>query len=169
MWRMLWNKNLLDGYTPTNDLLNDAKQIIEVSQKAAYRAVNLTLVQCNWLLGYRIAQEELKGEGRSEYGMAVIRKLAKELTAEYGKGFDYSSLYKYFRFYKLYPEIVDSVSPQSGALLSWNALSCYYCRLRTKQPAIGTRKKRPLPTEEELRAEIGTQKEMFYLQHNQNK
>jgi type 1 glutamine amidotransferase len=45
----------------------------------------------------------------------------------------------------------------------------YYCRLRTKQPAIGTRKKRPLPTEEELRAEIETQKEMFYLQHNQNK
>lgn len=111
--------NLLDGYTPTNDLLNDAKQIIEVSQKAAYRAVNLALVQRNWLLGYRIAQEELKGEGRSEYGTAVIRKLAKELTAEYGKGFDYSSLYKYFRFYKLYPEIVDSVSPQSGALLSW--------------------------------------------------
>ena len=86
MWWMLWNKNLLDGYTPTNDLLNDAKQIIEVSQKAAYRAVNLALVQCNWLLGYRIAQEELKGEGRSEYGTAVIRKLAKELTAEYGKG-----------------------------------------------------------------------------------
>lgn len=57
--------NLLDGYTPTNDLLNDAKQIIEVSQKAAYRAVNLALVQRNWLLGYRIAQEELKGEDRS--------------------------------------------------------------------------------------------------------
>lgn len=111
--------NLLDGYTPTNDLLNDAKQIIEVSQKAAYRAVNLALVQRNWLLGYRIAQEELKGEGRSEYGTAVIRKLAKELTSEYGKGFDYSGLYKYFRFYKLYPEIVDSVSPQSGELLSW--------------------------------------------------
>lgn len=35
------------------------------------------------------------------------------------RAFDYSSLYKYFRFYKLYPEIVDSVSPQSGALLSW--------------------------------------------------
>ena len=35
--------NLLDGYTPTNDLLNDAKQIIEVSQKAAYRAVNLAV------------------------------------------------------------------------------------------------------------------------------
>ena len=30
--------NLLDGYTPTNNLLNDAKQIIEVSQKAEYEA-----------------------------------------------------------------------------------------------------------------------------------
>ena len=50
--------NLLDGYTPTNDLLNDAKQIIEVSQQAANGAVNLAKVQRNWLLGYRIAQDE---------------------------------------------------------------------------------------------------------------
>lgn len=111
--------NLLDGYTPTNDLLNDAKQIIEVSQKAAYRAVNLALVQRNWLLGYRIAQEELKGEERSEYGKGIIKNLADELTAVYGKGFDFGSLYKYCRFYKLYPEILDSVSPKSGTLLSW--------------------------------------------------
>jgi predicted nuclease of restriction endonuclease-like (RecB) superfamily len=108
--------NLLDGYTPTNDLLNDAKQI---SQKATYRAVNLALVQRNWLLGYRIAQEELKGEDRSEYGKGIIKNLADELTAVYGKGFDFGSLYKYCRFYKLYPEILDSASPKSSMLLSW--------------------------------------------------
>ena len=111
--------NLLDGYTPTSDLLNDAKKIIEVSQKAAYRAVNLALLQRNWLLGYRIAQEELNGEDRSEYGKGIIKKLADELTASYGRGFDFGSLYKYCRFYKLYPEILDSVSPKSGTLLSW--------------------------------------------------
>lgn len=111
--------NFLDGYTPTSDLLNDAKKIIEVSQKAAYRAVNLALLQRNWLLGYRIAQEELKGEERSEYGKGIIKKLADELTASYGRGFDFGSLYKYCRFYKLYPEILDSVSPKSGTLLSW--------------------------------------------------
>ena len=76
--------NLLDGYTPTNDLLNDAKQIIEVSQKAAYRAVNLALVQRNWLLGYRIAQEELKGEERSEYGKGIIKKLADSMCNNAG-------------------------------------------------------------------------------------
>jgi len=56
--------NLLDGYTPTNDLLNDAKQdFIEVSQKAAYRAVNLALVQCNWLLGVSYRTGRIKGRG----------------------------------------------------------------------------------------------------------
>ena len=95
------------------------RRFIEVSQKAAYRAVNLALVQRNWLLGYRIAQEELKGEERSEYGKGIIKKLADELTASYGRGFDFGSLYKYCRFYKLYPEILDSVSPKSGTLLSW--------------------------------------------------
>lgn len=76
-------------------------------------------MQRNWLLGYRIAQEELKGEERSEYGKGIIKKLADELTASYGRGFDFGSLYKYCRFYKLYPEILDSVSPKSGTLLSW--------------------------------------------------
>ena len=68
---------------------------------------------------------------------------------------------KYFRFYKLYPEIVDSVSPQSGALLSWTH---YRVLLQVEDKTA-----RDWYTEEELRAEIETQKEMFYLQHNQNK
>ena len=43
--------------------------IIESSQKTAYQAVNTLLVQRNWLLGYRIAEEELGGDERSEYGL----------------------------------------------------------------------------------------------------
>lgn len=39
--------------------------IIESSQKAAYQAVNTALVQRNWLLGYRIACEEMQGEERA--------------------------------------------------------------------------------------------------------
>ena len=53
--------NLLDGYTPTSDLLNDAKKIIDVSQEAAYRAVNLVLVQRNWLLGLSYRTGRIKG------------------------------------------------------------------------------------------------------------
>ena len=41
------------------------------------------------------------------------------MTAEYGKGFDYSSLYKFVRFYKAFPNILDSSSLKSISLLSW--------------------------------------------------
>lgn len=106
-------------YVCTYDLVNDAKQIISEAQHYAYSAVNVALVQRNWLLGKRIAEEELQGENRAEYGAAIMKNLSAELTAEFGKGFDYSTLYKFFRFYKSFPDILDSVSPKSGVLLSW--------------------------------------------------
>lgn len=86
-------------------------------KEAAYQAVNTALVQRNWLMGYRIAEEELQGENRAEYGASVIKKLAKELTAEYGKGFTKTNLYHFYSFYKAYPEIFHSASGKS--LLSW--------------------------------------------------
>lgn len=111
--------NVMGNFVKTDDILKDMCSIIESSQKAAYQAVNTTLVQRNWLLGYRISSEELQGENRAKYGAEVIKKLAKELSAEYGKGFDYSSLYKFVRFYKAFPQILDSVNPKSVPLLSW--------------------------------------------------
>lgn len=111
--------NFMDNFVKTDDILKDMCGIIESSQKAAYQAVNVALVQRNWLLGYRIASEELQGNERAEYGTELIKKLSKELTQNYGKGFDYSSLYKFVRFYKEFPEILDSVNPKSLPMLSW--------------------------------------------------
>lgn len=107
-------------YVCTPDLVNDAKQIIGAAQRYAYHAVNVALVQRNWLLGKRIAEEELKGEDRAEYGAAVIKHLSAELTAEYGKGFDASNLYKFTQFYKAFPTILDSACLNSVILLSWS-------------------------------------------------
>ena len=45
-------------YTKTDNLLNDAKSIIESAQQFAYSAVNFAIIQRNWLLGKRIAEEE---------------------------------------------------------------------------------------------------------------
>ena len=80
--------SFMDNFVKTDDILNDMCGIIESSQKAAYQAVNIALVQRNWLLGYRIAEEELGGQERSEYGLQVAKKLSKELTNRYGKGYD---------------------------------------------------------------------------------
>ena len=113
------NNNNMINFVKTDDILTDMRGIIDSAQKAAFQAVNIALVQRNWLIGYRIAEEELNGEKRAEYGTEVIKKLAKELTAEYGKGFDYSTLYKFVRFYKAFPAILDSASPKSFPTLSW--------------------------------------------------
>lgn len=111
--------SIMSSYVKSDDILKDMCGIIESSRKVAYQAVNVALVQRNWLLGLRIASEELQGEKRAEYGSEVIKKLSQELTKDYGKGFDYSSLYKFVRFYKAFPNILDSTSPKSTPLLSW--------------------------------------------------
>lgn len=60
--------SVMGNFVKTNDILKDMCGIIESSQKAAYQAVNTALVQRNWLIGYRIAEEELGGTDRAEYG-----------------------------------------------------------------------------------------------------
>lgn len=111
--------SIMDNFVKTDDILKDMCGIIESSQKAAYQAVNIALVQRNWLLGYRIASEELQGEDRAKYGAEIIKKLSKELTAEYGKGYTKSNLYNFYSFYKTFPEIFHSSSGKSNTLLSW--------------------------------------------------
>ncbi len=102
-------------YVKTDNILSDMRQIIESARAKAYQAVNFALVQRNWLIGQRIADEELKGENRAEYGAKLIKGLSNELSVIYGEGFDYSNLYKFVKFYKLFPNILDAVSPK----LSW--------------------------------------------------
>lgn len=65
--------SIMDNFIETDDILKDMRHIIESSQKAAYQAVNMTLVQRNWMMGYRIASEELHGEKRAEYGKGFTK------------------------------------------------------------------------------------------------
>ena len=97
----LMDINQLIKAEKTEDIVSDLKNIIELSQKQAYQAINTALVYRNWLIGYRIAEEELKGEDRAEYGTTLIRKLSKELTNEYGKGYTKTNLYSFYSFYKI--------------------------------------------------------------------
>ena len=112
--------SIMGNFVKTDDILKDMCGIIESSQKSAYQAVNTLLVQRNWLIGHRIAEEELGGEERSEYGLKIIKKISKELTQLYGKGYDRSNLYHCLKFYKTFPQIVDTVCRQSGNFLSWS-------------------------------------------------
>ena len=107
-------------YRNSGDVFSDIKSIIEVSRKQAYRFVDLILLRRNWLMGKRIAEEELINGNRADnYGLEIIRKLSAALTAEYGKGFTKTNLYNYYRFYKTFPDIFHTACGNSYPLLSW--------------------------------------------------
>ena len=106
-------------YHRTGDVVKDTVEIVDAAQKRAYQSVNVLLVQRNWLIGRRIAEEELSQSGRAEYGLEVIKSLSKSLTKKYGNGFTKTNLYNFYSFYKEFPEIFHSVSGKSDQLLSW--------------------------------------------------
>ena len=98
-------------------LFNDACQIIEQAQAAAYRAVDVTLIKRNWLLGLRIQHEVLKDK-RAEYGEKVVKNLADSLTKRYGRGFSMRNLYNFISFYQNHPYIFHAVSGASEIIPS---------------------------------------------------
>ena len=112
------NKSMI-AYHETGDLFADTCEIVESAQSIAYAAVDTILVQRNWLLGKRIAIECLNENGKADYGKKTMKKLSAELKEKYGKGFDFSSLYKYVKFHQEFPQILDSLRPKSGRPLSW--------------------------------------------------
>lgn len=92
------------------------------------------------MIGYRIAEEELKGEDRAEFGAKIIKQLSKELTEIYGKGFDRSNLYHFLKFYQMFPQIVDTVCRQFSILLSWSHYRVLL-QVNDKKQEIGMKKK----------------------------
>lgn len=119
----------LDRLITTNviePLYDKASSVIEQARATAYRQINEALIRRNWELGKMIAEEELKGDGRAQYGAAIIKELSKRLTEAYGKGFTKRNLYNFMSFYKMYKslyssdnEIVQSLIAQSKPTLSW--------------------------------------------------
>ena len=177
-------------------------------QKAPYPAVNTMLIQRNWLLGYRIASEELQGEDREKYGAEIIKKLEKEWSAEYGKGYAFVARQQYVHtekqdyyidlvFYnyilkcfvlidlktkkithqdvgqmdmyiRMYDELKCSEgdNPTIGIVLCSDTDSdiARYSVMHENEQLFVSKYKLYLPTKEQLKAEIETQKAMFYLQ-----
>ncbi|MBT3294651.1 MAG: DUF1016 family protein [Verrucomicrobia bacterium] len=78
----------------------------------ASKAVNISLTMRNWLIGCYIAEYELHGADRAEYGDALLSHLASGLTKLGVSACARGQLYLYLRFYRAYPAIVRSLTEQ---------------------------------------------------------
>lgn len=86
-------------------LMKSLREIIQTARQQALRAVDLIQVRTCWSVGQHIVEFEQGGEARAAYGKGLLNTLAERLTAEFGKGFDASNLYKMSQFYRLFPNL----------------------------------------------------------------
>lgn len=79
--------------------VSDLKNIAGEARSQAYRAADHLLVVRNWLIGWRIVEQEQEGKERAEYGKRVLELASQSLTEEYGRGFGLTSIKNMRSFY----------------------------------------------------------------------
>lgn len=97
--------------------LNTFTQLVQQIQRThdelsvqAIKAVNASLTLRNWLIGHHITVYELQGSDRAQYGEQLFTELSRQLKAI--SNCNRRQLYRYVRFYRLYPSIVGTLPPQ---------------------------------------------------------
>lgn len=99
------------------ELVGSIREVDDQLTVQAGRAVNLSLTLRNWLIGCYIAEYELCGSDRATYGDNLLSELAKRLVELKVSNCNRRQLYRYLRFYRLYPGIVGTMTPQLKKLL----------------------------------------------------
>lgn len=98
-------------------LVERLKYINDLLTAQAMKAVNASLTLRNWLIGWHISEYELNGEDRGEYGQQLFSVLARDLTGLGLSNCNRRQLYRYRDFYRTYPQIWGTLSPQLQHLL----------------------------------------------------
>jgi predicted nuclease of restriction endonuclease-like (RecB) superfamily len=80
-------------------LVSEISGLLEQARRTTVRVVNNILTPTYWEIGHRIVEYEQGGKGRAEYGEALLRRLADDLSGRLGRGFSQQGLYKMRGFY----------------------------------------------------------------------
>lgn len=91
-----------NGY---KNLVTQISSLLVESRKQVFQAVNTTLVNTYWQIGRHIVEYEQDGNAKAQYGAKLLDNLAKDLTAQFGKGFSRSNLFQVRLFYLKFPKI----------------------------------------------------------------
>lgn len=101
---------------PTAQLLGDIRSLIEHSRQQLASTVNSALTTLYWHIGQRIRSEVLQGE-RAAYGEQIVSVLARQLEADYGRGFSAKNLHHMLRFAEAFPDV--QIVSAARRQLSW--------------------------------------------------
>ncbi|NMO17375.1 DUF1016 domain-containing protein [Pyxidicoccus fallax] len=88
-----------------DSVLADAVRLVEAARHAASRSVNVVMTATYWALGRRIVEQEQHGAARAGYGEELMDRLARDLTARFGRGFGRRNLFQMRAFYLAFREV----------------------------------------------------------------
>lgn len=88
-----------------DSFISDLKNIAGEARRQAYRAADHLLVVRNWLIGWRIVEQEQAGKERAEYGKRILEIASHALTQEFGKGFSLTSIKNMRSFYLIFSNL----------------------------------------------------------------
>lgn len=81
----------------------DIVALLDNARRAAARSVNALMTATYWEIGRRIVEFEQGGQGRAEYGEALLLRLATDLSTRFGRGFSRRNLQQMRLFYLAWP------------------------------------------------------------------
>ena len=105
--------------THYDSVLGDISKLIDAARSSAARSVNCIMTAAYWFIGRRIFEFEQKGSERADYGEELLKRLSRDLTSRYGRGFAKSNLYQMRSFYTAYQDIFQTpsgISDDAGSL-----------------------------------------------------
>lgn len=97
-------------------LLGELRTMIVQAREGVARAVDSTLTTLYWHIGRRVHTDILRHE-RAAYGQEIVSALGRQLSAEFGRGFDDKSLRHMLKFAEAFPE--ESIVSALRRQLAW--------------------------------------------------
>lgn len=93
-----------------NLLIESINQVHSSFQSQSVKAVNMGLTMRNWCIGFYIVEFEQNGEDRAKYGTTLVANIAQSIQI---KGLTAPELSRCRQFYRVYPEILGSLTQES--------------------------------------------------------
>lgn len=110
---------LIDG-EEERQFYKDVRDILENARSNAYMVANDIMTYAYWNVGKRIVEQELKGSAKAKYGSYIIKRLAQELSDQYGTGFSIANIKNCRQLYVTFPQ--DSFGYSMIGRVHWSHL-----------------------------------------------
>jgi predicted nuclease of restriction endonuclease-like (RecB) superfamily len=86
-------------------ILSGLVELLESARRAAARAANVVMTATYWEIGRRVVELEQGGSQRARYGEGMLKRLSRDLTLRFGRGFGLTNLKQSRKFFLLYRDI----------------------------------------------------------------